>query len=49
METIRYIVSVNVIVEATAEDEACMMVERALAGRFDNDIVSVSAEDRQNN
>lgn len=45
METTRYIVSVNVIVEATSEDEASMMVERTLAGHFDNDIVDVFAED----
>lgn len=40
-----YVVSVNVVVEATSEDEASMMVERALAGRLDNDIVDVFAED----
>lgn len=45
METSRYVVSVNVMVEATSEDEASMMVERALAGRFDNDVVDVFAED----
>jgi hypothetical protein len=45
METTRYVVSVNVVVEATSEDEASMMVERALAGRLDNDIVDVFAED----
>jgi hypothetical protein len=45
METTRYVVSVNVVVEATSEVEASMMVERALAGRLDNDIVDVFAED----
>jgi hypothetical protein len=45
METTRYVVSVNVVVEATSEDEASMMVERALAGWLDNDIVDVFAED----
>lgn len=44
MGTTRYVVSVNVIVEATSEDEASMMVERTLAGHFDNDIVDVFAE-----
>lgn len=45
METTRYVVSVNVIVEATSEDEASMMVERTLAGHFDNNVVDVFSED----
>ena len=45
METTRFVVSLNVLVEATSEDEASMMVERALAGRFDNDVVDVFPED----
>lgn len=45
METTRYVVSVNVVVEATSEDEASAMVERALAGRFDNQVVDVFPED----
>jgi len=45
METTRFVVSVNVIVEATSEDEASLIVERALAGRFDNNVVDVFAED----
>lgn len=42
---IRYVVSVNVVVEATSEDEASMMIERCLAGEFDNDVIDVFAED----
>lgn len=45
METNRYVVSVNIVVEATAEDEASMIVERDLAGRFDNEVIDVFAED----
>jgi preprotein translocase subunit SecB len=45
METNRYVVSVNIVVEATAEDEASMIVERELAGRFDNEVIDVFAED----
>ena len=45
METTRFVVSVNVIVEATSEEEASLVVERALAGRFDNDVVDVFEED----
>jgi len=45
METNRYVVSVNVVVEATAEDEASMIVERELAGCFDNEVIHVFAED----
>ena len=41
----RYIVSVNVIVEATAEEEASLIVERELAARFDSEIIDVFAED----
>ena len=41
----RYVVSVNVVVEATSEAEASMMVERSLAGKFDNDVIDVFAED----
>ncbi len=44
----RFVVSVNVNVEATSEDEASMIVERALAGRFDNEIVSVLVDDGKN-
>ena len=42
---IRYVVSVNVIVEATTEEEASLFVERSLAGRFDNEVIDVFAED----
>lgn len=45
MEITRYVVSVNVVVEATSEDEASMMVERALAARFDNNVIDVFPED----
>lgn len=45
METTRYVVSVNVVVEATSEDEASMTVERALAGKFDNNVIDVFPED----
>lgn len=45
MDVTRFVVSVNLIVEATSEEEAAMVVERALAGRFDNDVVDVFAED----
>ena len=45
MEINRYVVSVNVVVEATSEEEASTMVERALAGRFDNQVVDVFPED----
>jgi hypothetical protein len=41
----RYVVSVNVIVEATSEEEASTMIERNLAGRFEHQIVDVFAED----
>lgn len=44
MEITRYVVSVNVIVEATSEHEASTTVERALAGRFDNQVVDVFPE-----
>lgn len=44
MEVIRYVVSVNVIVEATSEDEASMMVERTLAGKFDSNLIDVFPE-----
>jgi hypothetical protein len=45
MEITRYVVSVNVVVEATSDDEASMMVERALAGKFDNNVIDVFPED----
>ena len=45
MELIRFVVSVNVTVEATSEDEASAMVERALAGRLDNQVVDAFPED----
>jgi hypothetical protein len=45
MEATRFIVSINVVVEATSEDEASMIVERALAGRLDSEVIDVFAED----
>lgn len=39
--TTRYAVTTVIFVEATAEDEAALIVERDLAGRFDNELVSV--------
>ena len=41
----RYIVSVNIIVEATTEEEAALFVERALAGSFDHNVIDVFPED----
>lgn len=40
----RYIVLVNVVVEATSEEEAALFVERAFAGRFDHDVIDVAEE-----
>ena len=34
-------VTVNVLVEATHEDEAALIIERLLAGRFDSELVAV--------
>jgi hypothetical protein len=48
MEISRYVVSVNVVVEARSEDEASIMVEKALAGKFDNNVVDVFAENPDN-
>lgn len=45
METTRFVVSINVVVEATSEEEASMIVERALAGRLNSEVVDVFAED----
>ena len=40
---VRYAVTTSVFVDATDADEAALIVERDLAGRFDNELVSVSA------
>jgi len=41
----RFEVTVTVLVEATAEDEAALIVERELAGKFDSELVSVVESD----
>ena len=41
----RFSVTVNVHVEATHEDEADLLVERLLAGRFDFELVAVAEVD----
>jgi hypothetical protein len=43
MEVLRFGVTTTVFVEAADAGEAALIVERDLAGRFDNDLVSVSA------
>lgn len=45
MEATRFVVSVNVLVEASSEEEASKLVEGALAGRFEHDVVDVFPED----
>lgn len=45
MQTTRFVVSLNVVVEATSEEEAAMMIDRALAGPFDCNVVDVFEED----
>jgi hypothetical protein len=42
----RFAVTTTILVEAVDAGEAALIVERDLAGRFDNDSVSVSAHER---
>ena len=37
----RFAVNVTVLVEATTEEEAALVVERELAGKFNSELVSV--------
>lgn len=41
----RYVVSVNITITATDETEAQMLIERALAGVAEHDVVDTFAED----
>ena len=44
MDTQRFGVTTTVFVNAVDADEAALIIERDLAGRFDSDLVSVSAD-----
>lgn len=46
MELQRFGVTTTIFVEATDAGEAALVVERDLAGRFDNDLASVSAHSK---
>ena len=41
MEAKRFAVTTAVFVEATEPDEAALIIERLLAGRFDSELVAV--------
>lgn len=43
METQRFAVTTTAFINAADADEAALILERALAGRFDNEFVSVSS------
>jgi hypothetical protein len=45
MDTKRFVASVNITIEATDPDEAEMMLERALAGLAEYQVVEVFSED----